>query len=111
MEITDEIIARYAEGTATPEEVTTVREYLLQHPEERESILLLMDDHQDYLEEWKENEFENTKDAGFSDVMMSAAAFAPPIKLVKKKKRSTQERESSFLSRMSSMLDELDKLD
>lgn len=111
MEITDEIIARYAEVTATPEEVTTVREYLLKHPEERESILLLMDDHHDYQEAWNENEFENTKDADFSDLMMSAAAFAPPIKLVKKKKRSTLERGSSFLCRMSNMLDELDKID
>lgn len=111
MDITDEIFAKYAEGKATPEEVTCVRKYLIQHPEERENLLLLMDDHHDYLGEWKENEFENTKDTGFSDVMMSAAAFAPPIKLVKKKKRDTQERGGSFLSRMSSMLDELDKID
>ena len=111
MEITDEIFAKYSEGKATLEEVASVRRYLIQHPEERENLLLLMDDHQDYLGEWKENEFENTKDADFSDVMMSAAAFAPPIKHVKKKKRSTQERGSSFLSRMSRMLDELDKID
>ena len=110
MEITDEIIAMYIDGTATPEEVTTVREYLAHHPEERENMLLLMDDHQDYLEEWKENEFEATKDAGFSDIMMSAAAFAPTRPSVKQRKRSTV-RQSDFLSRMSNMLDELDKIE
>jgi hypothetical protein len=111
MEITDEIFAKYAEGKATPEEVTCVRKYLIQHPEERENLLLLMDDHQDYLGEWKENEFENTKDADFSDIMMSAAAFAPTRKAVKQKKRSSVKDSGSFLSRMSNMLDELDQID
>lgn len=110
MDITDEIIARYIEGTATPEEVTCVRKYLVQHPEEKESLLLLMDDHQDYLGEWEENEFENKKSSGFSDVMMSAAAFAPPNNKGKTHTQSPQ-RSGSFISRLSSMLDELDRME
>lgn len=111
MEITDEIFAKYAEGKATPEEVTYVRKYLIQHPEERENLLLLMDDHQDYLGEWQESEFEKAKDADFSNIMMSAAAFAPPLKIAKLKKRSSVKDRGSFLSRMSNMLDELDHID
>ena len=111
MEISDEIIAGYVEGTASPEEVTIVRKYLAQHPEERESILLLIDEHKDYLGEWKENEFENTKESDFSDIMMSAAAFAPTgIPTVKKRKR-IPEKDRGFLDRMSSLLDELDEID
>lgn len=110
MEITNELIAKYIDGTATPAEVTSVRQYLMTHPEERENILLLMDDHHDYLGEWEEETCENTKDSAFSDIMMSAAAFAPTHKTAKQKERSPV-KESSFFSRMSNMLDELDKID
>ncbi len=110
MEITDELIAKYVDGTATTEEATCVRQYLIQHPEERESILLLMDEHEDYLGEWEEDTFGNTKRSAFTDIMMSAAAFAPPHKSVKMDKRRTID-DSLFLSRLSHMLDELDQID
>ena len=110
MEITNEIIAKYIDGTATPEEVSCVRDYLIQHSEERENILTLIDDHEDYLNEWDEETYESSRDSVFSDIMMSAAAFAPTIPSVKKRKRSAA-RQGDFLSRMSNMLDELEQID
>lgn len=111
MEITNEIIAKYIDGTATPEEVSCVRQYLVQHPEENENILTLMDDHEDYWDEWDDAGYENCKDSVFSDIMMSAAAFAPTLRTVKRKKRSGAANGETLLSRMSNMLDELDHID
>ncbi len=111
MEITDEILAKYVDGKASPEEIACVRNYLVLHPEERENLLLLMDDHQDYLGEWKDDVFQDIKDTVFSNVMISAAAFAMPLSIIKKKKHRPQKREDSVLKRMSDLLDELDKID
>ncbi len=57
MEITDEIIGCYIEGTATEEERIQVREYLCSHPEENEHLLFLMDnDTADFIGEQVEEE-------------------------------------------------------
>ena len=80
MKLSDELIARYVEGKTTLEERREVRRYLCLHPEEMEHILFLMDDDaNDYLGEWsKEAEKSSTEiDVSFSDISLSAAAFAP----------------------------------
>ena len=80
MQLSDELIARYVEGKTTLEERREVRRYLCLHPEEMENILFLMDDDaNDYLGEWsKEAEKSSTEiDVSFSDISLSAAAFAP----------------------------------
>ena len=41
--INDELLARYVDGVATPDEQILVRDYLAQNPEEYESILYMMD--------------------------------------------------------------------
>lgn len=110
MEITNEIIAKYIDGTATPEEVSCVRDYLVQHPEERENILTLMDDHEDYLNEWDEETYESSRNSVFSDIMMSAAAFAP-TRITQAKRHCKPNKELGFLGRMTHMLDELDSID
>ncbi len=80
MEISDELIACYIEGTATPEERNFVRDYLSNHPEEYEFILHLMDD---YSEDYSKEEETTSHNCismnadGVCDIAYSAAAFAP----------------------------------
>ncbi len=58
MEINDELLACYIEGTATSEECDMVREYLCKCPEEYERVLSLMDnDKTDYLNERVSNHY------------------------------------------------------
>jgi anti-sigma factor RsiW len=47
MEITNELLAAYAEGNVTPEERKAVREYLTEHPSQLESVMMMMDE--DYV--------------------------------------------------------------
>ena len=54
--INDELLARYVDGVATPDEQILVRDYLARNPEEYESILYMMDlDREDYINEQIEN--------------------------------------------------------
>ncbi len=80
MEINDELIACYVEGTATLEEQNLVRKYLIAHPNECERILCLMDrDVEDYLEERVEvvDKYLPMNETSFADIALSTAAFAP----------------------------------
>lgn len=80
MEISDELIACYVERTVTAEERAFVRKYLCKHPQEYERILCLMDnDVIDYLGERIEvsDDCLSTDASSFSDIALSAAAFAP----------------------------------
>ena len=47
MEITNELLAAYAEGNVTPEERKQVRQYLTEHPSQLESVMLMMDSDDD----------------------------------------------------------------
>lgn len=80
MKLSDELIARYVEGKTTLEERREVRRYLCLHPEEMENILFLMDDDvDDYLNEWsaEDDGLHDGSETSFSDISLSAAAFAP----------------------------------
>lgn len=92
MNINDELIAGYIDGTASDEERNLVREYLSQHPEEYEQIICLIDnDVEDYLGEQAEEDdciiLKNENPC--SDIAYSAAAFVPQqkhIPIIKQKK-------------------------
>lgn len=43
MEITNELLAAYAEGNVSPEERQQVRKYLAEHPSQLESVMMMMD--------------------------------------------------------------------
>lgn len=83
MQISDELIACYVEGTATEAEQSIIREYHCKHPDEYERVLCLMDlDTKDHLNEQKQEVpglFGGHK-ASLSGVVYSAAAFAPQPK-------------------------------
>lgn len=44
MDITNELLAAYAEGNVSDSERTAVRQYLAEHPEELESVMIIMDE-------------------------------------------------------------------
>lgn len=78
MEITNELLAAYAEGNVTPEERKAVREYLTEHPSLLESVMMMMDE--DYEIDMKPSQ----KDISFCgappkirDISLSSAAYAP----------------------------------
>lgn len=82
MEITNELLAAYAEGNVTESERNTVRQYLVDNPDQLETIMMMMDEDYDLNLE-NETEVEDVASASceesFSDICYSAAAFAPHI--------------------------------
>lgn len=119
MEITNEILAAYAEGKVSVEERNQVREYLMQHPSKLESVIAMMDE--DYeLELCDADDLFSVEKSGvsrkvqsFSDIALSAAAFAPmptdcECKQPILKKACSSVRKESFSERMNKLIDELD---
>lgn len=82
IEITNELLAAYAEGRVTPTERNVVRNYLSAHPEELESIMIMMDEDFDIeLEQDKNIDFVSCHDNSPSPLISySSAAFAPQEK-------------------------------
>ena len=113
MEITDELIACYVEGTVTEEERDAVRAYLCEHPCELERILNLMDnDIEDYLGEREETAVrEDMDDDALTDIALSAAAFAPPHRLpIVPDREELLKRREGVIKRLQRMCDELNEL-
>lgn len=117
MELNDELMACYLDGEVMQDELVEVRDYLCNHPEEFESIIALMDeDKYDYLGEWdEEQEIASLYDEeNFSDISLSAAAFAP-ASFCPNEKESTVEsiskKSSLAYNRLLNMLSEIEKLE
>lgn len=112
MEISDELIACYVEGTCSSHERDEIRNYLAKHPEEYERILCLLDRDKDDFDITDEADIKaevilNEADS-FADIAMSAAAFAPNQS--KFKMKPSKHEKSKLLSNLDTMLGELDKL-
>jgi len=79
MEITNELLAAYAEGNVSPEERKQVRQYLTEHPSQLESVMLMMDSDNDL--EAKPNRrdisFMGLRPPKMRDVSFTSAAFVP----------------------------------
>ena len=110
--INDELLARYVDGVATPDEQILVRDYLAQNPEEYESILYMMDlDREDYLGEMTEDNSNNIvslNDSVGTNITLSAAAFVPQKNKFVSKINSEQLRISGLPDRLSRMLKEIE---
>lgn len=119
MKVTNEILAAYAEWKVSVEERNQVREYLMQHPSKLESVMAMMN--KDYeLELCDAGDLSSVstscasgKVQSFSDMALSAAAFAPmcvecesPQPNIKKAGLSV--RKGYFREWMNTLLDELD---
>lgn len=111
MEITNELLAAYAEGNVTPEERKAVREYLTEHPSQLESVMMMMDE--DYGMEVKPH----SKDISFKclmrprqrDLSFASAAFVPSVSHSSfgMMEASMCEDSASFGDRLGDLLDEI----
>lgn len=85
MKISNELLAAYAAGNVTEEQRAEVRQYLTEHPEEMQSMVMMMDeDYELELDDADDNKdkygkpFKGKPVEPFSiDLRYSAAAFAP----------------------------------
>lgn len=68
MNISNELLAAYAEGNVTQEERNLVRQYLMEHPEALDTVLIAMDDDYDLS---LEKELENCQTKTYDDNLMS----------------------------------------
>lgn len=112
MEITNELLAAYAEGNVSESERNAVRQYLADNPDQLETVMMMMDEDYD-LDLGDETEVEYVASASdestFSDICYSAAAFAPQIVQMKNIIESPGHADNrSFHQRLDDLLDEID---
>ena len=112
MEITNELLAAYAEGNVSESERKAVRQYLAENPKELETVMMMMDEDYD-LDLDEETEVEDvalaSKEGSFSDICYSAAAFAPRIIPMRNMIESPGHGDKkSFNQRLDDLLDEID---
>lgn len=111
MEITDELLAAYAEGKVSPSERDAVRQYLMENPDQLETVMIIMD--KDYELDLQDEELVNDSSSTNSEWALSddlsSAAFAPRIIPNKKTTNSsTIVSKKNFDERLDELLDELD---
>ena len=123
LEITDELIAAYADGMATPEEKEAVRKYLVEHPEERERVVMLMDDFPTNMEDRDGDKEERVFDTQVfnmapseipSPVSLIKMAANATFRVAKKVKRTLSDaplrKKSTFEDRLSDLLEEVENI-
>ena len=123
MKISNELLAAYAEGNVSIEERNQVRQYLSENPAELESVMMMMDE--DYeLDPYADEDYSSqcfnigsvahVDEDSFSDIALSAAAFAPACSMennvmLKSSNIETPGRADypSFSSQLGDLLDEI----
>ena len=122
MKISNELLAAYAEGNVSNEERKQVRQYLSENPAELESVMMMMDEDYEldpYTDEDTSLEFNignmaHVNKDSFSDIALSAAAFAPACSMENDVMLKASNIETpghadkpSFSSQLGNLLDEL----
>ena len=122
MKISNELLAAYAEGNVSNVERKQVRQYLSENPAELESVMMMMDEDYEldpYADEDSSQEFNignmaHVDKDSFSDIALSAAAFAPACSMENNVMLKASNIEtpghadkSSFSSQLGSLLDEI----
>lgn len=118
MNISNELLAAYAEGKVSDAERKAVRQYLMENPEELESVMVMMD--KDYELEPNEEisrdiiSHDSSNCIQFHDIALSSAAFSPQIHIDRSansaslfKNKKTQ---SSFIVELDNLINEIDLL-
>ena len=111
MNITDELLAAYAEGNVSESERKTVRQYLINNPAELETLLPMMDE--DYEldlsdEDAVDDVYFEKNNRPFSEFCYSAAAFTPQIVPIKKTiKKHYNNDNKNFNQHLGDLLDEI----
>lgn len=110
MNISNELLVAYAEGKVLDSERSSVRQYLTEHPNELESVMMMMDEDYELEIIDEDNSMDlcdSIKSGGVNEIVLSAAAFAPP-------KRSSifrqirDDNKKDFATNLDSLIDELD---
>ena len=113
MEITNELLAAYAEGNVSESERNAVRQYLTDNPDELETLMIMMDEDYELEIEDKTEESEEIATPNndlFSDICYSSAAFAPRSTPVSHHIKSPGHADNkSFNQRLDDLLDELNQ--
>lgn len=113
MEVSNELLAAYAEGNVSDAERDLVRKYLTDNPDELETVMMMMDQDFDLDLEDEPLTEQCEADVGenaMADVCYSAAAFAPRIKpksIKSQGKPKPLKMNSQFMSRLNNLLDEI----
>lgn len=123
MKISNELLAAYAEGNVSIEERNHVRQYLSENPAELESVMMMMDedyeldpyDNEDYSsQKFNIGSMAHVDECSFSDIALSAAAFAPACSMENKIVKNSinietpgQADNTSFGNELGNLLDEL----
>ena len=111
MKVSDELLAAYAEGKVSDAERKAVREYLMQNPDELESVMMMMDKDFELTPTGEPlvNSNEILSSVGsMADICYSAAAFAP--KCISKsisQPPKPELKKRAFKDRLDDFLDEL----
>ena len=111
MEITNELLAAYAEGNVTPEERKQVRAYLTEHPSQLESVMLMMDSDDDVEPKPHKRgiSFKGLRLPRLRDFSVASAAFIPSAYLSLDDMTDSYEPMDSktFDERLGDLLDEI----
>ena len=112
MNISNELLAAYSEGNVTNDERKAVRQYLTEHPQELESVMMMMDE--DYELEPGDDDEKSDYLANpyvtnsFHDIALCAAAFVPPhVRQTGKELIDTARKKGSFNHRLDTLLDDI----
>lgn len=111
MNISNELLAAYAEGNVSNDERNAVRQYLAENPQELESVMMMMDE--DYDLELKEDSRSDCYVSGklgedtFHDIALSAAAFAPQASGINHNIDTSTTKRSSFEKQLNELLDDI----
>lgn len=122
MKISNELLAAYAEGNVSIEERKQVRQYLSENPAELESVMMMMDEDYEldpyadevYSQNFNIGSMAHVDEDSFSDIALSAAAFAPACSIENNVMLNSSNIETpghadkpSFSSQLGNLLDEI----
>lgn len=120
MKINNELLAAYAEGNVSQDERQTVRQYLMENPQELESVAMMMDeDYELEVEDNSDTHFDTPDfaigaiggivgSAAAPSLCMSAAAFMPNnMPKFSRNSAKPQASKGSFSQRLGNLLDDL----
>lgn len=120
MEITNELLAAYAEGHVSTEERDAVRKYLAENPSELESIMMMMDEDYEIEPITEEDCGEQTLAAAIAETgaayvsgvscMKMMDANLKSISHVRMRKNGSYRFEKSFENRLDDLLGEIGSL-
>lgn len=112
MEITNELLAAYAENNVTPEERKQVRKFLVDHPSLLESVMLMMaeNDETETTSRRSNVSFMGATPPRLRDIGFARAAFVPSTSACFSESKATATHTAeakTFSDRLNDLLDEI----